>query len=270
MPGGKATRQGRVWMDDGMTRGEGGKAPGAGPQDAAINAPVVILALIAVFVLLQLAQDHLGRQAASRLVLSLAFMPLRYAVPLDVAAQMPGGLWTWALSPFTHMFLHAGWAHLGINSLWLLAFGAPVARRLGAVRFLLLSLACAAGGALFFLPFHLGEATLLVGASGAISGLMGAAIRLIFAGNAPLTEGLRRDLSRIRPLTVWQCFLHGRPRAFILIWMGINLVFGMLGIGAGGQAQTIAWEAHTGGFLAGLLLLGLFDRGRGRLARSAA
>ncbi len=242
--------------------------PEAGSQESApaFNAPVILLVVIAIFVLFQLAQDNLPPLQAQRLVISLAFLPLRYAMPLDMAAQLPGGLAAWAGGPFTHMFLHAGWQHLLINSLWLLAFGAPVARRLGAVRFVLLSLLCAAAGALFFLPFHWADETLLVGASGAISGLMGASIRLIFAGNASLAAGLRRDLSRIRPLTIRQSLLLARPRAFILIWMGINLIFGLLGIGAGGQTQTIAWEAHTGGFLAGLLLLGLFDPGRGAVA----
>ncbi len=240
---------------------------GAAENAPAFNAPMILLVLIAVFCLFQLAQDNLPPLQAQRMVISLAFLPLRYAMPLDMAAQLPGGLAAWTGGPFTHMFLHAGWQHLLINSLWLLAFGAPVARRLGAVRFVVLSLLCAAAGALFFLPFHWADETLLVGASGAISGLMGASIRLIFAGNASLAAGLRRDLSRIRPLTIRQSLLLARPRTFILIWLGINLIFGLLGIGAGSQTQTIAWEAHTGGFLAGLLLLGLLDPGRGAVAR---
>ena len=67
--------------------------------------------------------------------------------------------------------------HLLINSAWFLAFATPVARRIGPVRFLAFFLLCGVGGALLYLPFNSAP---MVGASGAISGLMGAAMRFLF------------------------------------------------------------------------------------------
>ncbi len=226
----------------------------------ALNAPPVIVALIAMFALIQLLRGMAGEEAGYRLLLDFAFLPLRYCAPQGAEAAalpLPDGLWPAFAGPVTHMFLHDGWLHLLVNSLWLAAFGAPVARRLGAARFLGLSMLSAAGGALFYLAFHCGEPALLLGASGAVSGLMGAALRLIYAGGLPLTAGMRRDLSAVRPLTVAQCLLLPRPRTFILVWMGINLAFGLAGMGQ--EMAPIAWEAHTGGFIAGLLAFGLFD-----------
>jgi len=161
---------------------------------------------------------------------------------------------------FSYGLIHAGWLHLMANSLWMAAFGAPVARRTGPLRFVMLMLVSAAGGALFYLTMHWGAPALLIGASGGVSGLMGASIRLIYADGASLSEGLHRDLMKVRPLTVPQTFLLPRPRAFILIWMGINVLFGMFGVGSGGRMNAIAWEAHMGGFLTGLLFFSLFDR----------
>jgi len=233
---------------------------GFGPEEnpPAVNVPAVIVAFIGCFVLVQVVRGFLSPEGDYELVARLGFVPMRYWLPLDAQHLLPGGLWAAMLGPFTHAFVHSGWLHLAINSLWLMAFGAPVARRLGGVRFTLLMLLSAAAGALFYLGLHWGERTLLIGASGGVSGMMGAAIRLIFAGNATLSEGMRRDLSRVRPLTIMECLALPRPRVFILVWMGINLAFGVLGLGGGGDA--IAWEAHVGGFLAGLVLLSVFDR----------
>ncbi len=231
----------------------------------AFDLPGVILLLILVFAGIQAWRDFFMTPAENyHFLLKYAFLPLRYSLPPDVSmSSLPGGFAAALLGPFTHMFLHAGWLHLVTNALWMAAFGAPVARRVGAVRFVLLMLVSAAGGALVYLAMHWGEPALLIGASGGVSGLMGAAIRLIYADGSSLAEGLRRDLTSVHPLSVLQTFLLPRPRAFILIWMGINVLFGVMGFGSGGRMNAIAWEAHMGGFLSGLLFFSLFDRPRG-------
>ncbi len=232
------------------------------PGQPAVNIPAVVLALIAAFMLVHLLRTELlDRHAARQLVLSLAFLPLRYALPEGVSpADLPGGWAAWFASPVTHMFLHAGWRHLIINSVWLAAFGTPVARRLGAVRFLLLACVSAAGGALLFLALHQGEGAILMGASGAISGLMGAAVRLIYATGDTLLEGVRADLTRVRPLSLIELVRKPGPRTFIIVWLGTNLVFGLWSLGTPGMQGSIAWDAHLGGFLTGLLAFPLFDR----------
>ncbi len=237
----------------------------------AFDVPGIIVLLILVFAGIQLWRDFFMTPAENyRFLLRYAFLPLRYSLPPDVpVSSLPGGLAAAVLGPFTHMFLHAGWLHLLANSLWMAAFGAPVARRTGPLRFVMLMLVSAAGGALLYLALHWGEPALLIGASGGVSGLMGAAIRLIYADGASLSEGLHRDLAKVRPLTVLQTFLLPRPRAFILIWMGINVLFGVFGVGSGGRMNAIAWEAHMGGFLTGLLFFSLFDRPRGSRLENA-
>jgi len=251
--------------------GAGGHVAGhhfrsGGLHQKAFDVPGIIVLLIVVFAGVQAWRDFFMTPAENyHFLLRYAFLPLRYSLPPDVpVSSLPGGLAAAVLGPFTHMFLHAGWLHLLANSLWMAAFGAPVARRTGAVRFVLLMLVSAAGGAFLYLLMHRGEPALLIGASGGVSGLMGAAIRLIYAGGASLSEGLHRDLTMVRPLTVSQTLLMKRPRTFILVWMGINVVFGVFGVGSGGRMNAIAWEAHLGGFLTGLLLFSLFDRPRRR------
>ncbi len=239
-------------------------APAEAARQPAVNLPWVVLALIGAFVAVHLLRTViLPEREAWRLTLELAFIPLRYSLPPEIAhVRLPGGLWTAVAAPVTHMFVHGGWGHLAVNSLWLAAFGSPVARRLGPLRFLALMAACGAGGALLYLLLHWGAPALLIGASGGISGLMGAAVRLVFAGGAGLAQGMRRDLSVVRPLTLAEALLDPRPRAFILIWLAINLVFGLIGIGSGEQVSAIAWEAHLGGFLTGLVAFPLFDAPR--------
>src|SRR6185295_19302766 len=107
----------------------------------------------------------------------------RYALPLTA---YPGGVGAAIWSFFTYAFLHAGFNHLLFNLLWLLAFGVPVARRFGAVRFLLFFLVAAAAGAAVHLAVHFGERDVVIGASASVSGAMGAAMRFAFQRGGPL------------------------------------------------------------------------------------
>ena len=151
--------------------------------------------------------------------------------------------------------------HLTINSAWLLAVGAPIARRMPALSFLALFGLCAAGGALLFMLLHPGVNASLVGASGAISGLMAAVFRLMYAAR----DGKGRQLLRERPLEaprlgVGAMLTRRAPLTAILVWVGINVVVGV-GVGVFGDGMPIAWEAHLGGFFVGLFVFELFDRG---------
>ena len=191
-----------------------------------------------------------------------AFSPARLTPPAGFAGfVLPGGegakYWTFV----THAFLHADWLHLIVNSVWMLAFGSVVARQLGAVRFVVFSLVCAAAGALTSQMIYWGTLSLMIGASGAVSGQMGAAIRVMFAQGPRLHLPSGREGYSVRPLGLLNTFKHKRALVFIAVWMAINLIFGLLGIGAPGDVSRIAWEAHAGGFVAGLLLFGLFYRG---------
>jgi membrane associated rhomboid family serine protease len=189
-------------------------------------------------------------------LLAFAFIPARYG---EIGALLPGGsaarLWT----PVTHAFLHADVLHLVVNLVWMASFGGALARRFGGGRFLLFSAVSAAAGAALFYLAHVGEETLMIGASGAVSGMMAGTARFAFAPGGPLGGGAAPGAYRISAEPLARVFGRSRALSFIIVWFAVNLLFG-LGDGLiPGVAGPIAWEAHLGGFLAGLLVFPLLD-----------
>jgi membrane associated rhomboid family serine protease len=186
---------------------------------------------------------------ADAILFNYGFVPARYS-PAFLAAHGidPGSLLERVLPFFTYMFLHAGWTHVIVNTIWLAAFGAAVARRFGTARFYLFFILCGLAGAGLHLLLNWNSIAPVVGASAAISGLMAAAFRLIgregdaFMGPQPLAPVFSRRM------LIWSA-----------VWIGLNIAAGISGMGAGPGIQLIAWQAHLGGYLAGLLLSGLFD-----------
>lgn len=168
-----------------------------------------------------------------------------------VPAQLTQGRWGPLL---THIFLHGDWLHLFLNATALLAFGAPTARLmgsgpLGALRFFSFFLVTGVMGAAAYWALQPDATIPVVGASGAISGLMG--------GTARLLADPRRVGSPV----------SGPALRFLLPWVAINLVIAGVGQAAPG-GLLIAWEAHLGGMFAGLLLIGVFAAGRSAPKRS--
>ena len=151
--------------------------------------------------------------------------------------------------------------HLGFNAVWLLAFGTPVARRFGAVRFLLFFAVTAAGGALAHLVVYSGERVPMVGASAAISEFMAAAIRFAFQRGGPLrlTGNNENDAYLVPALPLLAVLRNPRVLIFLGVWFGLNILFGIGSIGLDGSEQAVAWQAHIGGFLAGLIGFAAFD-----------
>lgn len=161
-------------------------------------------------------------------------------------ALSPADLWRGHWTPLvTALFIHGGWAHAGMNAVGALAFGAPAARYLGlgfkgGLGFFLLYLTCGVLSSLGYAAVHLHDLTPLAGASGAVSGLLGASTRLIE----------RRD--ELSPLATRSVV------ASTFAWIVINAVMGALHYAPGIGEVHIAWEAHIAGFFAGLLLIGPF------------
>jgi membrane associated rhomboid family serine protease len=230
-------------------------------HERAINAPTVVIVLIAVFVIVQAVRSFLSPQMDFDLIVRFSFLPVRYDAAALNGEVLPGGLgadiWTFV----TYAFLHGDWVHLLVNAVWLLAFGSAVAWRFGGARFLLFSLFCTIAGAATHLAFHFGEAVPVVGASAAISGHMAGAIRFVFQPGAPL--GFFRiggsAAFRVPAHPLKEALRDGRVLGFLVVWVVFNVVFGLGAIGLAGEGQSVAWEAHFGGFLAGLLLFPLFD-----------
>ncbi len=230
------------------------------PRQPIFRAPSVVLWLIAGLAAAHAARMALPPARSADMIYQYALVPARYSHAFvssqtDLMASWPGTVLERAVPFFSYMALHGGWTHLVINCLWLLAFGPVVARRLGTGLFLAFFLVCGLAGALTYLAFNWGSALPVVGASGAISGLMAAGLRML-PGQAPWTSP---DQAPLAPIFSRQILL------FAGVWAGINLLAGLTGLGMGGESGLVAWQAHLGGFLAGLLLCGPFDALRPRI-----
>ena len=217
------------------------------------NAPgpviYLLIALAAVHFIRFVLPGPMNTGLDAQVIAYFAFTPARFFGDQYGASYLETESLVALLSTFiTHTFLHADLTHLGLNSIWLLALGAPVARYLGAYQFFVFYFVCGIFGALAHLLFYPNEIIPMVGASGAISGLMGAAIRLIFRPS----HGMENNaVGRL-----------GDPRLiiFVAVWFAINIFVGIYGLEPGGEQRSVAVQAHIGGFLAGLFLIPFFGR----------
>ena len=230
------------------------------PREPIFNIPAVVVVLLAAFVLIHFVRVNILSQEADGLfVWSFAFVPARYD-PNELFTS--GWEYGWSIWTFvTYAFIHADLMHLGFNSVWMLAFGSAVARRFGTLRFLVFFVLTAAAGAVAHLLSHVGDLQPMIGASASISGTMGAAARFAFQRGGPLdpwradSEGAYRIAAA--PLSV--ALRDPRVLAFLGAWFGLNLLFGLGSWPIVGEGQSVAWQAHVGGFLAGLFLFSMFD-----------
>jgi membrane associated rhomboid family serine protease len=164
--------------------------------------------------------------------------------------------WTFA----TYGLLHGSWMHVIFNVVWLAAFGSPVARRYGAWRYGVLALAGVVAGAAFHLLVDPLSAMPLVGASAGISALMAAAARFVFRPPPAYRPAMAWQIAPRPPLETIPELLRNRNAVlFLAIWLGTNLLFGLISLPLGGGDAPIAWDAHLGGFLAGFFLLPLLE-----------
>ena len=231
-------------------------------SEPVFNVPPVVTATVAVLALTQAIREFVLPESVDIAVLAwFAFIPARYDPTPLVHGAYPGGIaadvWTFV----TYALLHGNWLHFGLNAVWLLAFGTPVARRFGAARFLTLFAVTAAAGAIAHLVTHTGERTPMIGASAAISGFMAAAIRFVFQPGGPLDLWHARDGAphRVPAAPLFAALRDPRILAFLAVWFGLNLLFAIGSLSILGGEQPVAWQAHVGGFLAGLLAFAAFD-----------
>jgi membrane associated rhomboid family serine protease len=200
-----------------------------------------------------------GDETSRFIVFTFGFVPSHYSGAAPHSLLDYAGL-AW---PFvTHGFVHGNWIHLTFNAVFLMAFATPLVRRLGTPTFLVFYFLCGAFAAGAHLFVHFGSTNPVVGASGAISGCMAAALRVILSGTA---RYFLKDpgMGRLAPL------LDRRLVLVTLVWVATNWVMGsgLLPI-PGAEGAGIAWEAHIGGYFAGLLLIPLFDRLAGGSTRA--
>lgn len=238
--------------------------PSAPPARQPIfNLPGAVVLLLAAMVGVHLVREYiLDRAGQVEALLLFAFIPARITDPGFLGLPLPGGeaadVWTFV----TYALLHADWSHLIFNSLWLAAFGSAVAFRFGTARFLAYSAVGAVGGALLHLAVHPDSIVPMVGASAAISAHMAGAARFVFFAGGPMLSYQRPDPAAAYrfpapPLSV--VLRDRRTLSFLGVWFALNLVFGLLSAGTGIASGAIAWEAHIGGFVTGLLLFPFLD-----------
>jgi len=225
------------------------------PRQPIFRAPPVVMWMIGTLAALHAARMWLPTGRAEDLAYEYGLVPARYSQAfLQSRMADPGTVWEQAIPFISYMGLHNGWTHLVINCLFLLAFAPIVARRFGPLVFLVFFFVCGVAGALTYLAFNWGSPVPVVGASGAISGLMAAALRMLPVQSPWAVPGA----TQLAPIFSRQILV------FSAVLIAMNAVMGITGVNIGGETAQIAWQAHLGGFLAGLLLCGPFDKLRPR------
>ena len=200
--------------------------------------PIANYGLIALNVVVFLYEASLGPRAFNQVIASFGVVPaqLSLAQPLSL------------ITLFSSMFLHGGWFHL-LSNMWILfIFGDNVEDRMGSLRyvvFYLLAGVVAGSTHVFFSP---GSDVPTVGASGAIAGVLGAYFVLFPAAR----------VTTFVPLFLLPWFIEVPAYLFIGIWFVSQLSSGLLQLGAYGDFGGVAWWAHIGGFVVGILLVRLF------------
>jgi len=204
--------------------------------------PLVTWILIGASVLVFFWQIGTGEEAYEASVYTYGFVP----VSLFGGAPSPGPYWPW-ITILTSMFLHGGFAHLGGNMLYLWIFGNNIEDAMGHARFLAFYLLSGAGAALSEGLIYPGSEIPMIGASGAISGVL-AAYLLIFP---------RARITVIVPLGVLPYTMKISALFVIGFWFLIQLLQAGM---SDPNDPGVAWWAHVGGFAAGLALTPLFSR----------
>lgn len=206
---------------------------GSGPI---VNAPPAVLIVIAILIGIHLAIQLGGQDWDIWSLRNFSLIPVRFVGVKSI--DMVEGSQYWSL--VTYAFLHGSWMHVLLNSLWFLIFGTPVARQFGTFRFLLIALIATIGGALVMTAVYWGSSIPVVGASAAVSGLVAAAIPIMFG-----RPGV--------PLTFAEYLHDRRAIIFTLVFLLMTLSSGVEIVPTFADGARVAWEAHLGGFFAGLI-----------------
>lgn len=184
---------------------------------------ILLVTLIAVQAILSYALSDVQRIEA---YFTFGFIPLNYSS----GALPPASL----LSPFTYMFLHGGWMHLIFNAVMILAIGSFAEKAFGMKKMLIILIGSSLGGALLHFALNMHSEAPVIGASGAVSGLFAMALIIMYR------NGQMGKLSK-----------HG-AMPIIALWAGLLVVMGLF------SGSNVAWQAHLGGFFAGLMILRWF------------
>jgi membrane associated rhomboid family serine protease len=216
--------------------------------------PVVTVVLIVLNVLAFFYELLLGPAELQRFFYAYAVVPARYFTSGSV--EWWGTAWesemTGLVLPiFTAMFLHGGWLHLGGNMLYLWIFGDNVEDRMGHFRFLIFYLLCGVLATMAHVVTNADSHVPSLGASGAISGVLGAYF-MLYPGARVVT---------LVPIWIFLHFIEIPAFFFLGFWFVQQFFYGTLSLGVeSAQTGGVAWWAHIGGFVSGAILVHVFKR----------
>ncbi|HHI96569.1 MAG TPA: rhomboid family intramembrane serine protease [Thermodesulfatator atlanticus] len=212
--------------------------------------PVATYLLIAINVAVFILEISLPPAVLEKVIFYLGVVPARYTDPSFQGSELFPGLKYLAF--ITCMFLHGGWVHL-IGNMWTLwIFGDNVEDRMGSLRFVIFYFLCGLAASLCHIYMHPHSTVPTIGASGAISGVLGAYYALF-----PLAR-----IVVMIPIFIFPFFFELPAVLYLAWWFFIQVFSGTLSVVHGQIAGGVAWWAHAGGFVAGLLLHRLFCWGR--------
>ena len=202
--------------------------------------PVVTLTIILINVFVFLYEVHLGPAVG-------AFLKRYALIPAEVTGSLRYGTVTFSdtVEPFlTSMFLHGGWLHLILNMWFLWIFGDNIEDTLGGFRYILFYILCGLGAALTHFLIQPGSTLPVLGASGAIAGVLGA-YAVLFPGARVVT---------LVPIFFFLQIIELPALVVLGLWFVLQILSGFLEAASPMRAGT-AWWAHIGGFLAGIVLI---------------
>jgi len=218
-----------------------GDDPHPGGTSRLVTLTLIVANVLAFF--LELSRPTEG--ALQSFIQAWGVVPREYSAHTDLVPHIPLPFWSTLL---TSMFLHGGWMHLGGNMLYLWIFGDNLEKVMGHVRFLMFYIVCGVAAGLAHIFFNARSNVPTVGASGAISGILGGYM-LLFPRN------------RVR--VMMRGGITAVPAYVMLgLWIVIQVVSGAMN--QGGEGGGVAFMAHIGGYVAGLVLVKLFAAGRTR------
>ena len=223
-----------------------------GDQNDHAGVAWVTIGLIVLNVIAFLNEINRPEQAVQAFIFAWGVVPREFASATDLPPLIPFPFWSTLL---TSMFLHGGWGHLGGNMLFLWIFGDNIEHRLGHLRFVLFYLACGLAASAAHIVFNSASNIPAVGASGAISGVLGGYL-LMFPRN------------RVYVLT-WGGVMAVPAILMLGLWIFMQFINGVGSIAVTNQTGGVAYMAHIGGFVAGLVLAPLFGAGRQAAASPA-
>ncbi|WP_175869476.1 rhomboid family intramembrane serine protease [Bartonella gabonensis] len=218
------------------------------PKEPLLNVPLIIIVLIVCcFCLYCIPQYFFSHQLYVEILEFFSFTPALFKTnPIAFFYTM-----------VSYSFMHGSFKHVALNMIWLLVFGTPLVRHFGVLRFLIFWVLTAVISVLTYFIFHQESIIALVGASGSVSGMMGAIARYGFPSGLGVNVQHEKPLGIL--LSIKKALCSKGILIYISVWLAADFLIGISSFLFEKNGISIAWESHIGGFLTGFLLVGFFD-----------